>query len=256
MRTGSKPRSARSYGAARMSSSRMSRASSKQSATRSELHHRRQPEGVLVEVHPGVQAARLLEGRPVVAAGGERVQRPGLGGEEPERVEVRAADPVRLDDRVGAVRPEPQRPVVPGLVLAPVDHRPLVQPEAAERRRARRGRGEQPVQRLEQRPLGGDVLARVTAIARSSPRPYPLSPAYAAASPASADAVPRVPAPQLRRPLGVVGEQEVVHRVLDRRPRRRQVRRARTRRPARRARPRARATSPRRARSQVVTGPA
>ena len=74
-------------------------------AVRDELrrHERRQPEGVLVEVHAGVQAGRLLERRAVVAAGPQLVERPRRRGEEPVGVEVRAADPVRLDHRVGAV---------------------------------------------------------------------------------------------------------------------------------------------------------
>ena len=70
--------------------------------------------GPLVEVHPRVQAARLLQlglGLPgrlqaVAADGGRR--------EEPEGVEVGAADRVRLDDRVGARLAEAERDRVPG----------------------------------------------------------------------------------------------------------------------------------------------
>ena len=54
--------------------------------------------------------SRLLVRLPVVAAGLEGVERPGRVGEEPEGVEVRAGDPVRLDDRVGARGAQPQRP--------------------------------------------------------------------------------------------------------------------------------------------------
>ena len=128
-----------------MSSSRMSHASSKQSATSSDGNQGSEPERVLVEVHPRVQAARLLELRPVVATGLQGVQRPRAVGEEPERVEVGAGDPVSLDDLVGAARAEPQRPVVADRGVGLVDHRPLVQAEAAQRRRAARGRHQQPV---------------------------------------------------------------------------------------------------------------
>ena len=48
-----------------------------------------------------MQAARLLVRRPVVRGGPERVERARRGGEEAVGVEVRAGDPVRLDDLVG-----------------------------------------------------------------------------------------------------------------------------------------------------------
>ena len=65
-------------------------------------HHRGEPEGVLVEVHPGVQAARLLERRPVVAAGRQRVARTGASVKKRNASKCEQRDPVRLDHRVGA----------------------------------------------------------------------------------------------------------------------------------------------------------
>ena len=187
----------------------MSRASSKQSATRSERDHRGQPEGVLVEVHPGVQAPRLLVRRPVVASGPEHVERSCGLGEEPVGVEVRALHPLRLHDRVGAGRAQPQRPVVvPQLVggLA-VDHRPLVQPEAPGVGRSRRGGAQQVGQPPQQRHLRRDVRGRHrTRLVAAQP--------VVLRRVGEPDAVPGVPAAQLGRALGVVGEQEVVDRVL------------------------------------------
>ena len=106
--------------------------------------------GPLVEVHAGVQAARLLERRPGPRAVGCRVlQRPGRRREEAEGVEVRAADlvltrrpaSVPVGRRAAAASPRagPARPVLP------VDHRPLVQAEAAELRGT--GRGARPAGR-------------------------------------------------------------------------------------------------------------
>ena len=70
------PRAARSYGAARMST--IAHVPGQLEAVGDEVgaDQRPQPEGVLVEVHGGVQAARLLVRRPVVAAGLELVERP------------------------------------------------------------------------------------------------------------------------------------------------------------------------------------
>ena len=92
IRTGSTPSSRRSYGAARMSSSRTSRASSKQSDRQPARQRRGELVRPLVEVHGGVQAARLLQVRLCLTCGGEGVARPGRRREEAERVEVRAAD--------------------------------------------------------------------------------------------------------------------------------------------------------------------
>ena len=146
----------------------------------------------------------------------EQVERPRRRGEEAEGVEVRAADLVRLHDRVGARGAQPQRPAgVPDLVLAqPVDHRPLVQPEAAEL--ARRSRGWPRAGRRRtalsrhgtRRSWSGRAARRRgrppcrTASRRAGDRP-----------PRRAPRRPRVPAAQLGRPLGVVGEEEVLDRV-------------------------------------------
>ena len=67
------------------------------------------------------------------------------GGEEPERVEVRAVHGLRLDDGVGAGGAQPQRHrgVPRRSSCGPVDHRPLVQPEAAEPGGAGGGGGQQ-----------------------------------------------------------------------------------------------------------------
>ena len=88
----------------------------------------------LVHVHRGVQAAGLLEVDLGGAGRAHPVEPHRGGGEEPVGVEVRAPDRMRLDDGVGAVRTQPQRQRVPVLAL-PVDHRPLVQAEAAGERR-------------------------------------------------------------------------------------------------------------------------
>ncbi len=179
--------------------------------------HRRQAERVLVEVHARVEAARLLVVGTVVAAGGQQVEPARRLGEEPVGVEVGARDPVRLDHAVGAVGAEPQRPVgVAGLVLGqPVDHRPLVHPEAAEVGRPGRGGGEQRVQRLEQRALGDDVLRRDRHCSGGRARRDLVTPQTGVIGRVDQPhAVPRMPAPQLGRPVRVVGEQEVVHRVL------------------------------------------
>jgi hypothetical protein len=55
-----------------------------------------------------VQTAGLLEGGAVVAGRRESIPRPGGLAEEPEGVEVRAADPVPLDD-LAAVQPRTLR---------------------------------------------------------------------------------------------------------------------------------------------------
>ena len=98
--------------------------------------------GPLVEVHRRVQAARLLERDLVGAGGGDGVAGARGGGEEPVRVVVGAVHGERLDDlvRPGGTQPQRHRAVPRG--VGPVDHRPLVQAEAAEPRRPR-GRGDE-----------------------------------------------------------------------------------------------------------------
>ncbi len=86
-----------------------------------------------------------------------------------------------------------------------------------------RGRGaEQPAQRLHQRALraryAGSTVRPSEARSRGGrsatvTRPVSLQRPVLLLATDQRDAVPRVPAPQLRGPVGVVGEQEVVHRV-------------------------------------------
>ena len=65
-------------------------------------HRGHQLVGPLVQIHRRVQAAGLLERDGVRPGRPERVPRSGGGGEEAVRVEVRAADAMRLDHRVRA----------------------------------------------------------------------------------------------------------------------------------------------------------
>ena len=104
-------------------------------------HERAELDRPFVEVHAGVQASGLLERRLTLARRRVAVAGHRLGCEEAEGVEVRAAQVVRLDHRVGRLLPEPQRHVMAVLAL-PVDHRPLVEPEASEAAGAA-GRGAQ-----------------------------------------------------------------------------------------------------------------
>ena len=179
-------------------------------------HGRAELGGPLVTVHRGVQAARLVE----IHLGGpgrlQAVQPDRLGGEEAERVEVGAADRVLLDHLVGAGLTEAQRQRMP--VLGPaVDHRPLVQAEAAGEDRAGGGRGEQSVDvadalaaRLEVRL---DVQCHDTVGVRPVPLPAGvLGRSVGGGGQAGADA--RVPAAQLGWPGAVVVVQEVLDRML------------------------------------------
>lgn len=92
-----------------------------------------------------MQARRLLVGRLLGSRGGEGVARACGRSEETEGVEVGAGDLVRLDDGVRALAAESQRPGRVAHVgrFEPVDHGPLVQPEAAETTWALGGAGEQ-----------------------------------------------------------------------------------------------------------------
>ena len=200
-------------------------------------HHRGEPEGVLVEIHPGVQARRLLERRPVVAPRLQHVERPRRLGEEPERVEVRAGDPV-------APR-RPRRSRTPRGAAART---------RAARRRSRAGRpsptracpkqpkcgGRAAVAAssawidCEQRPLRR-TWSRVTPTPAGPPSAYPLSAAQLLAA-GERDAVARG-ASAAARPGAerVVGEEEVLDRVAHARAAARQVRRRPTARRAPRA---------------------
>jgi hypothetical protein len=163
-----------------------------------------------------VQATRLLAPDLVGARELHAVARDGVGGEEAERIEVRAAQRVCLDDGVGAVASQAQGERVPtsGVVLA-IDHRPLVQPEAAGVRGAVRRRGEQRAhvprrvvavraERLDVEADGAVVVGRVPAPRRV------LS--WAVGRAAQRDARARVPASKEGR-LGLV---VVVEEVVDR----------------------------------------
>lgn len=78
------------------------------------------------QADPAAQLADMLD---------HPIARHGVGREEPERVEVGAAQIVRLHDGIRPLPAQPQRHGMPVLAL-PVDHRPLVHAEAAERARS------------------------------------------------------------------------------------------------------------------------
>ncbi len=168
----------------------------------------------LVQVHPGVKAPRLLELGLPFAGGRLTVARRRLGREEAERVEMRAAQLVGLDHLVGPVLPEPQRHGMPVLRL-PVDHRPLVQAEAAEARRPV-GRGAQDP--ADVRDEGAALGAEARAVDGDRP------PRRAGAIPAPAcpgvgrgirqlHTLSWMPPVQHRRLVRVVGEEEILDRV-------------------------------------------
>ncbi len=92
-----------------------------------------------------MQTAALLELGRACPRGLQAVERPRGLREMPERIEVRAAHRLRPDDARQLVRLKTQRPgAVPHLLrrLAE-DHRPLVQTEATEGRRALTGQLQQ-----------------------------------------------------------------------------------------------------------------
>ncbi|CAH0327566.1 hypothetical protein SRABI128_06233 [Microbacterium sp. Bi128] len=176
-----------------------------------------------------MQAARLLHGALVPPAGNHAVQRNGVRGVEAEGVEVRAPDPVLLHHLVGAPGPQPQLQVlVPEIELVlPVDHGPLVQPEAAELGRPRGSPGQDDpceLQCLPALPQEGVDVDRHRRRLRRQPggrefcgvgRAVILPPGPRLSLGAGEhDAGARVPAQQLTGLLGVVGEEEVLHRVL------------------------------------------
>ena len=108
-------------------------------------NQRRQLERPLVDVHAGVQAARLLHRHLALPSGAQRVPGRRRVGEEPVGVEVRAADAVPLHHGVGAGAAQPQGPTGVPYVIGgdAVHHRPLVQPEAPQLRRPGEGGGQQ-----------------------------------------------------------------------------------------------------------------
>ncbi len=87
-----------------------------------------------------MQASRLFKLGAIYAARLNRIEGHRRGGEEAERIKVTAHDTMRLNDLIGAPRPQPKGPVgVAGLLIGqPIDHGPFVQAEAAKRRRAAR----------------------------------------------------------------------------------------------------------------------
>ena len=99
-----------------------------------------QLEAPLVQVHTGVQAARLFVIDLSFACKRERVLRGRVRSEEPECVVVRAFEWQGFDNRVGTRESEPQRHgLVPDRVLAAaIDHRPFVEAEAAQHSGPRR----------------------------------------------------------------------------------------------------------------------
>ena len=101
----------------------------------------------------------------------QAVERPGVGVEEAEGVEVRAADGPRLDQRVDLRLGQPQRGGA-GVadLLAAIDHRPLVQAVAGEYRRAVAGGGEQFAQAVKARLLLVGEQVGIGKIARPSCR--------------------------------------------------------------------------------------
>jgi hypothetical protein len=162
-----------------------------------------------------VQAPRLLQ---LDLGGAGRLQAvpgDGGGGEEPERVEVRAAHRVRLDDGVGICLAQPQRQRVP-VPVVPVDHRPLVQPEAAGVRRPGRGRREQPGDEGDGSPAVGEERLPVerdrAVVVGGVPAPGRVRRRTVRAG-QEGDPCAGVPPAQLRRPRAVVLVEEVLDRV-------------------------------------------
>ena len=184
------------------------------------VHHelardgRHQLVGPLVAVHPRVQAAGLLELGLALASRLQRVQRAGRRGEEPERVDVRTGDLVRLDDGVGTGPAQPQRPVVVAhaRLVDVVQHRPLVEPEAAEGGRPVQGRREEPADRRDPYTPLGEVGVEVN----GGHAPVgPVEPPRLAIGVDETHARTRVPAPQRGDRVRVVGEEKVLDRVAD-----------------------------------------
>lgn len=91
-----------------------------------------------------MQAAGLLEERLLVSRQCRAVAGHGVSGEEPEGVEVGAPQVVALDHLVGPRLSEAQRHGV-AVLVGTVDHRPFVQPEAAELARPGGGAAQHPL---------------------------------------------------------------------------------------------------------------
>ena len=147
---------------------------------------------------------------------GHRITRAGGGGEEAERVEVAAAQRVRLDDGVGSGSAEPQRDGAVPPVVGPlsVDHGPLVQAEAAELGGRGGGGVLQPTDELGGGSTLGDERGQIH---RRHPGVGPVETAggrVLAGGVQQSDPRARVPLGELRRPQPVVVEQEVLDRML------------------------------------------
>jgi len=163
-----------------------------------------------------VQAARLLHGDLRIAGGRKGVQHCGLIGEEPEGVEVGAPDLVRLDHLIGPRLAQAQWPVDVTVLFAtlPVDHRPLVQPEATQVCRPGKGRLQQVPDRPERVRTSGEKALQVQpGAAIGIPVELPLG---AITGAFEGDCRTRVPASQLSGRVHVVGEEEVFNRVFAR----------------------------------------
>ncbi len=162
----------------------------------------------------------------VSRVGCSRLQPDGGRREEPEGVEVRAPDRVRLDDGVRALPARAGAGPGAGCSSVAVDHRPLVQAEAAGERRARRGRGEQPAHEAD-----GVARGRPGRPATSSRTVPSASVAYqrqAACGAAGGDGAAPTPGPGASGAAGPAGlrvvREEEVQRPGASRPRRRRSR--------------------------------
>ena len=209
-----------------MSSARMSRASAKQSATSSLRHQRRELVRPLVEVHVGVQAARLLQLVLRLPGRLQHVERARRRGEEAERVEVAAPHAALLDDPGGRRGRQAQRP---GRRAAPrrgAAGRPSPtracrnSPGAAARRRC----GQQVADPRRASRRAGRVPPSVSSVTPAG-RGAVVAAQLLDGRAGQDDAGARMPAAQLRGPVRVVGEQEVLDRVLGAGAAARQVRR-------------------------------
>jgi hypothetical protein len=162
-----------------------------------------------------VQAAWLLQLGLAFPGRLQAVEPDGRWREEPERIEVGAADLVGLDDRVRSLLAEAEGDPVPGAGVA-VDHRPLVETEApGEGGPARRG-GEQPAHEPDGVTPVREESRGVESHGSVGSRGVPAPGAVRSRSPRGRGQHgprTRVPPSEPARRLRVVGEEEVEHRV-------------------------------------------
>jgi len=161
-----------------------------------------------------MQAAGLFHVDPPLDRQRLAVARHGVGREEPERIEVGAAQVVTLHNLVGLLLSKAQRLRMPVFVLA-IDHGPLVQPEAVELPRPLR----RAAQHDAREPHDGALIrfVRLSVDAKGSRCvpgnvPAPRG-AIVARRALELDTRPGMPASQRGRFVRVVGEQEVPHGV-------------------------------------------